>query len=33
MIERRPFNMAEEAKKTVFSGIQPTGGFTLGNYV
>jgi len=25
--------MAEERKDTVFSGIQPTGGFTLGNYL
>ena len=25
--------MADESKKRVFSGIQPTGGFTLGNYL
>ena len=25
--------MAEERKDIVFSGIQPTGGFTLGNYL
>ena len=25
--------MDEQAKPRVFSGIQPTGGFTLGNYI